>query len=99
MRSLRQHVAAMEVDSEDALVRVGYKVMSQARILAPVDTGRLRSSIILTRGRDGQGFYVEVGTNVYYARFVEFGTRYTNAQPFLIPAVALASGYLRQEAA
>lgn len=99
MASLVAHLGQMEVESEKALVATGYKVMSTARSLAPVDTGRLRSSIILTKGRDGQGFYVEIGTNVYYARFVEFGTRRNRAQPFLLPALAIASGYWRGEAA
>jgi HK97 gp10 family phage protein len=98
-RDLVAHLKQMEVHSEQALVRVGYQVLSKARYLCPVDTGRLRASIILTQGRDGQGFYVEIGTNVHYARFVEFGTRYNRAQPFLLPAVALASGYWRSEAA
>jgi HK97 gp10 family phage protein len=95
MQSLAQHLAAMEVETEDDLVKVGLAVQSKARSLCPVDTGRLRSSIIMTKGRDGQGFYVEVGTNVGYGRFVEFGTVHTRAQPFLVPAVALASGFLR----
>lgn len=98
MASLVQHLQQMEVDSEDALVRVGLQVQSKARSLCPVDTGRLRSSIIMTKGRDGTGFYVEVGTNVSYARFVEFGTHKMRARPFLLPAVALASGYWKSAA-
>lgn len=98
MTSLLHHLQQMEVDSEDALVKVGLQVQSKARQLCPVDTGRLRSSIIMTKGRDGQGFYVEVGTNVSYARFVEFGTSRMRARPFLLPAVALASGYWKSAA-
>ena len=55
----------------------------------PVDTGNLRNS--LTTVMDSMpsddptlGF---VGTNVEYAAFVEFGTRYQPAQPFLGPAL------------
>lgn len=98
MQSLVRHLATMEVDSEDALVKVGLQVQSKARSLCPVDTGRLRSSIVMVKGRDGTGFYVEVGTNVSYARFVEFGTSKMRARPFLLPAVALASGYWRAAA-
>lgn len=96
MRSLIAHVAQMEVETEDALVRVGLQVQSKARSLCPVDTGRLRASIIMTKGRDGQGFYVQIGTNVSYARFVEFGTSTQRAQPFLTPALAVASGFMAQ---
>ena len=35
---------------------------------------------------------VHVGSNVYYALYVEMGTRYMNAQPYLRPALALAKG-------
>lgn len=98
MRSLREHLATLEVKTEDDLVRVGMRVQSRARSLCPVDTGRLRSSIVMRKGRDGMGFYVEIGTNVSYAPYVEFGTSKTRAQPFLLPAVAEASGYLRSEA-
>lgn len=98
MTSLRRHLQQMTVETEDDLVRVGLRVQARARQLCPVDTGRLRSSIVMTKGRDGTGFYVEIGTNVNYAAFVEFGTSRMRAQPFLIPAVAEASGYLAQEA-
>lgn len=99
MRDLAAHLAKLEVDTEDDLTRVGLRVQSAARSLCPVDTGRLRSSIVMKRGRDGQGFYVQVGTNVHYAPYVEFGTSRMAARPFLLPAVAQATGFLRQEAA
>ena len=51
---------------------------------APVDTGRLRQSIGVKRVGDG---HYRVGTNVLYAPYVEFGTRYMRAQPFMRPAV------------
>lgn len=98
MRDLQRHLQQLEVDTEDDLVRVGLRVQATARSLCPVDTGRLRSSIVMRKGRDGMGFYVEVGTNVSYAAFVEFGTSKSKAQPFLTPAIAQASGFLRSEA-
>lgn len=97
MRDLLAHLKQMEVETEDGLVRVGLRVQSSARSLCPVDTGRLRSSIVMRKGRDGMGFYVEVGTSVSYAPFVEFGTSRMRAQPFLLPAVAMASGFMRGE--
>lgn len=98
MRSLKSHLEKLEVKTEDDLVRVGLRVQAAARALCPVDTGRLRSSIVMRRGRDGTGFYVEVGTSVEYAPFVEFGTSRMRAQPFLTPAIAQATGFLRAEA-
>jgi HK97 gp10 family phage protein len=95
MASLQRHLAQMEVATEDKLVVVGIQIQNAARSLCPVDTGRLRSSIIMTKGRDSRGFYVEIGTNVKYAAFVEFGTSKQRAQPYLLPAVAMASGFMR----
>jgi HK97 gp10 family phage protein len=99
MADLQAHLAKLEIDTEDDLVKVGLRVQSVARSLCPVDTGRLRSSIVMRKGRDGLGFYVEVGTSVSYAAFVEFGTSKRRAQPFLTPAIAQASGFLISEAA
>ncbi|WP_375374084.1 HK97-gp10 family putative phage morphogenesis protein [Hymenobacter aerilatus] len=71
--------AAREVVAETLLL-----IESDAKELAPVDTGRLRSSIhteISSNGLSGV-----VGTNVSYAPFVELGTTRQRAQPFLFPA-------------
>ena len=73
------------------LARRAIRVESAAKNLAPVDTGRLRSSITWALGRDGGGLYAAVGTNVFYAPFQELGTRYMQAHPFLIPALAAAA--------
>ena len=52
----------------------------EAKLLAPHDTGRLRSSI--GHGPEGvweeffsagKGYYIDVGTNVEYAPYMEFG--------------------------
>lgn len=93
MVSLRAAVAKIEIDTEANLWTLGLRVQNNARLLSPVDTGRLRSSIMATRGKDATGAFVDIGTNVQYAIFVEFGTRYQSAQPFLRPALAGAVGY------
>lgn len=95
LRDLQAHMQQMTVRSENALVATGYAVQNAARALCPVDTGRLRSSITMRKGRDSTGFYVEIGTNVSYAAFVEFGTFKSRAQPFLLPALAQATGFMR----
>lgn len=92
---LSAHLQKLEVRTEQQLTRTGVQVQNKARSLCPVDTGRLRSSIFMRSGRDGKGFYVEIGTNVSYAAYVEFGTTRMRARPFLLPAVALASGFMR----
>lgn len=66
------------------------KIEAAAKRLCPVDTGRLRSSITHDVNRRGRTVVGRVGTNVDYAKHVEFGTRYQSAQPFLRPAAASA---------
>jgi len=51
-----------------------------------VQTGRLRSSIIHQVVTDGQ-LAAEIGTNVVYSKYLEFGTSRMPPYPFLFPAV------------
>jgi len=62
-------------------------VSNSAKRRCPVDTGRLRSSIRWAVFTDAQGLFAQVGTDVEYALFVERGTRYMEARPFLQPAL------------
>lgn len=79
-------------------------IADEAKRLAPVDTGLLRDSIAVSDERDHrlyarQGengtlsvFVGPIGSTddgpVRYARFVEFGTRRHEGQPFMRPAIA-----------
>ena len=51
---------------------------------APVDTGNLKRNIGLEI-RDG-GLTAEVEPTAEYAAYVEYGTRYMNAQPYMRPS-------------
>ena len=69
----------MEMGMRDATMLV----TRQARINAPVDTGRLRASIapeVRQQGRTVQGI---VGSNVRYAPFQEYGTDRTPGKRYL----------------
>src|SRR5262249_3454469 len=55
-----------------------------------VRTGRLRGSITWRLGADSRSPYVDVGTAVFYAPFVELGTSRMAARPFLRPALQAA---------
>lgn len=72
------------------ILRRTIKVERAAKQGCPVDTGRLRSSIAY-RIEGGNEVVGIVGTSVEYAPFVEFGTRFMAAQPFLRPALQAAS--------
>jgi hypothetical protein len=51
------------------------RIAARAKVLAPVDTGRLRASIKVTRTVSFRGPTYTVGTNVTYAPMVETGTK------------------------
>jgi HK97 gp10 family phage protein len=72
------------------LAKAAVRVERRAKQLAPVDTGRLRSSVTHEVGRDGRGLVATIGTNVNYAPYVEFGTRRMRPQAFLRPALQAA---------
>ena len=77
------------------LDRRGTLVLNGAKRRAPVDTGRLRSSITKEWGRVGRTTVVRVGTNVEYARAVHDGYRgraRVRPQPFLEDALQDAKG-------
>jgi HK97 gp10 family phage protein len=75
-------------DIEQALVNSALFVERDAKIKAAVDTGRLRSSLTHTEENFGSDSpAVLVGTDVEYAKFVEFGTSKQAAKPYLYPAL------------
>ncbi len=59
-----------------------------AKEFSPYKTGRLRSSIQtdLTALLAGLTFSAKVGSSVFYAPFLEFGTRKIRPRPYLYPA-------------
>jgi HK97 gp10 family phage protein len=91
-RALAGAYRGMRLQTERDLVVLGLKVQNGARERCPVDTGRLRASIVSSGlEHDAKGAFVRVGTNVFYAGFVEFGTRYMAPQPYLRPALLEAA--------
>lgn len=54
-----------------------------------VDTGRLRSSIAWQMGRDGDGLFADIGTNVEYGYYLETGLRNGVTYPFLKPVLSV----------
>lgn len=58
-------------------------VLARAKSICPVDTGTLQASIVKEAIDNGN----RVGSRVDYAGYVEHGTRYQHAQPYLRPAL------------
>lgn len=87
---VRLNERALLVPVEVGVKRVAAEVMAEAIRDCPQDTGTLARSITMDVRTQGKWAVAQVGTPVYYAPFVEFGTRHMHAQPFLGPALARA---------
>lgn len=93
-RALKEAPDQVKLLASDAVSKTAFAVAQRARRLVPVGaTGRLKAAITssstttngrvgLAAGGAGKG---KVGPEVYW-RFVEFGTRYAPARPFMRPA-------------
>jgi HK97 gp10 family phage protein len=62
----------------------------EAKARAPVRTGKLRAGIEGRVDSDADAETVILMNEVEYAAFVEFGTRFTRAQPHMRPGFAAA---------
>jgi phage gpG-like protein len=89
-RALEELFASPNGPAGKYLKRKAIQVQRGAKQRCPVDTGRLRASITEALGEDAQGLVARIGTNVEYARHVEFGTVRMRAQPFLRPGLRAA---------
>ncbi len=80
---------------QSAMEKVGALVERDAKINVTksppehpqVQTGRLRSSIIHQVTIDSNSIAAEIGSNVTYSKYLEFGTVNHAPYPFLFPAV------------
>ena len=75
--------SAMQRQIHEQLARWAANVKDAAKQLAPVRTGYLRSSLYA----EIQGWTAKIGAEASYAGFVEFGTRYMQARPYIYPAL------------
>lgn len=80
---------------QSAMQKVGAIVEREAKINVSksppehpqVQTGRLRSSIIHQVTTEGNEITAEIGSNVVYSKYLEFGTVNHSPYPWLFPAV------------
>jgi len=94
LQRLRKFANDVQKEVIDGMDSVTSKVLTDAKNIVPVRTGRLKESgrrMILRKrvwftGRIG--FYASDPGKAYsYAYYVEFGTRFQSARPYLWPAV------------
>ncbi len=76
-------LAKLENAQKRGLILVAKLIAQRATNLAPVDTGRLKRSITHSQPKQlGKGhFTIEIGTNVEYAIYQEFGTGDKSIRP------------------
>ena len=82
----RSHLEAAKI----VVAKSGSRLQLAAKLRAPVDTGTLRRSIGLSI-EDG-GLTADVEATAHYAGYVELGTRYMAAQPYMKPALNAVKG-------
>ena len=68
-----------------AVAKAAFDIQALARDEAPVDTGKLRNSIMVSYP-DPDDLHATVGTGVEYAGYVEWGTVHMPAHPYMTPA-------------
>lgn len=92
-KKLKQNV---RMDDVKRVVRHnGAEMQAKAQQNAPVDTGYLKRSIGLEV--TDEGMTAEVEPKADYAPYVELGTRFMEAQPYLAPAFRDQVGQFRKD--
>ena len=79
---LRKNVTLTEV--KQAVATNGAEMTRNSQRLAPVDTGRLAGSINQSVEDGGMTSVTRDGVN--YGKYVDLGTRFMSAQPFMKPS-------------
>ena len=89
-KALQRRLQALVYLSQQAAWESGMQAAQQtadyARQVVPVRTGRLKASI--SAGEEGKNFKTQV--DCPYAVYVEMGTRFMTARPYLRPGVQRA---------
>jgi HK97 gp10 family phage protein len=81
--TIRNHIDKKELlenFSDEMIDEIRERIQRRAKQLVPVDTGKLQASIRLIQR-------YTVGSTVRYAGYVENGTRFMRAQPYMEPAI------------
>ena len=76
LSDLSKYKKHVREDTRKEIMRTAYAVNHKAKSNCPIRTGRLKSSLKVLKDNttDLNKISAEVGTNVHYAPYVEFGT-------------------------
>lgn len=85
----------------DAVQEGAAQVQADARALVPVKSGALRDAIEVRSRLKGMSaevgvFRSSINRGVEYANAIEFGTKHSKAQPFMVPAVERNKNAIRE---
>ena len=72
LNKLDQLEQAIDRGSKIGLKKAAFLIEREAKVTAPTDTGRYKSSI--STNFENNNFTAHVGPHVYYAKYIEFGT-------------------------
>lgn len=95
IRNLKRDIQKMQDTTEADVKAAGIKWVNRAKSYAPVRTGFMKNNIVMEESRDAKGYFVAIYCRASYWKFVEFGTRFVTAQPFMRPAFAEALSFLK----
>lgn len=84
--SMEQALRAATNEIRDTAYSVEKTAKQNIKNNQTVDTGRLLGSVNTKIKQEGSSITAEVGTNVEYANYIEYGTYKMGAKPFLNPA-------------
>lgn len=84
---------AFKAQARDSIEIGSRIILVEANARVPVRTKELKDS--LGRNVREDGLQAAVGSGLYRAKFTEFGTNDTPAQPFLLPAFRMGAKYIR----
>lgn len=87
--SMEQAIRAAANEITETAYSVEKTAKQNIRNNETVDTGRLLGSVTTNIKQDGSSIAAEIGTNVEYANYIEYGTHKMGAKPFLNPAFDL----------
>jgi len=85
LSKLKKYQSRKKKQIKDELMIGAFKVEGSAKDVVPVLTGRLKGSITVDAS-DIAILVARVGTDVKYAPYVEFGTKFMGAQSYLYPS-------------
>lgn len=92
-RALLQGIANSEEEATKELVKLASGHVQQVAMrIVPVQTGNLKRSIMIDIAPDGNS--AKVTANADYSAYVEYGTRYKEARPFMQPASQIVQAEL-----